>query len=262
MEYKYNIGDEVEVINSGDGVAREHIGKKVKIVQQGKYSGCPGYKVSPAIGNSLTGNYDGMIGENTFKLVEKKDPEFKEGDWVRAKGNIFSDFKIGKIVEIHSSYYKVDFINHPEINVDRKDWPTMRKALSHEIPAYKTPTKETSIEELMEEAKRRFPPGTVFRAPDNGRVYTCMGGYKEGSTVNGIKILCDCIERVGIMQYLYLRGEWAQISSKEYIEIPNIHPVKWEMPTILSAYQENKGVERLPKEVQFRKQEKRRRELL
>ena len=300
MEYKFNIGDRVRVIGGGSGVSIQHRGMEVEIVEKGVYSSCGnGYRVNPPIGNSLTGNYGGMIGESMFELV-KKEEDFKIGDWVRAKGNMFPNFKIGKIVEIHSFYYKVDFIGEGRINVDRPDWPTMRRVSPPEIPKEEPVEQKTSIEELkeeanrrypigskyigvrdnraceskhlahsnvtgiyvgydyvyfhhnkkwaevetkpeprveslLEEAKRRFPVGTKFKSPYDGKICTCAGGYKEAYGIMGI--LCTYKECPVVLQYLNLRGEWAEVVSSEYVE-------------------------RLPKEVQFIKKKKGRRKLL
>lgn len=69
MNYKFNIGDTVKVVKSGQGVAGEHIGKTVTIIEQGTYRKEPGYKVDPPIGNSKTGVYNYMIGESSFEAV-------------------------------------------------------------------------------------------------------------------------------------------------------------------------------------------------
>lgn len=69
--YKFAIGDLVEVVKSGSGCFPKEIGKNVTIINIGEYSGDPGYCVSPAIGNSEDGEFGGMIGEDSFKLVKK-----------------------------------------------------------------------------------------------------------------------------------------------------------------------------------------------
>jgi MoxR-like ATPase len=75
--FKFNIGDRVKVIQHGLGVSPEDVGKEVEIIETGYYSGKPGYKVTPAIGNSQqysSGHYygyDGFIEERTFELVQQ-----------------------------------------------------------------------------------------------------------------------------------------------------------------------------------------------
>jgi MoxR-like ATPase len=73
--YKFSIGEKVKVVQSGFGCAPEEIDTEVTIVQQGDYSGSPGYIVDPPIGNSMPHStafsfYNGFIGEGTFELVE------------------------------------------------------------------------------------------------------------------------------------------------------------------------------------------------
>lgn len=71
---KYNIGDRVEVILGGHGCnPSTEMGLVVTIVETlvNGYGGGRehGYKVSPPIGNMLSGSYNGWIGEQSFKLV-------------------------------------------------------------------------------------------------------------------------------------------------------------------------------------------------
>ena len=81
VNHKFKVGDRVKVVEAGSGVSPEDIGLAVEIIETGYYSGKPGYKVEPPIGNSLkfaSGayyGYDGFIEERTFELVET----FQEG---------------------------------------------------------------------------------------------------------------------------------------------------------------------------------------
>ena len=70
MNHKFKVGDTVEVKHSGWGCAPNEIGTVVTITHIGDYDGDPGYKVTPEIGNTKTGGFDGFIGEESFKLVE------------------------------------------------------------------------------------------------------------------------------------------------------------------------------------------------
>ena len=72
MNYKFKVGDMVEVIKTGKGCGDKLIGCKVRIVSIGSYIGGPGYTVYPKIGNSGNGSYNYMIGEKTFKLIKLK----------------------------------------------------------------------------------------------------------------------------------------------------------------------------------------------
>lgn len=67
MKPKFEIGMRVKVIRSGSGCAPEEEGKIVRIIEIGEYNYEVGYKVSPAIGNTETGAYNGFIGEDSFE---------------------------------------------------------------------------------------------------------------------------------------------------------------------------------------------------
>ena len=69
MEHKFKIGDTLEIIKSGYGLGAEHIGKTCKVTSLGVYGYKPGYSIYPFLGNCETGYLNGMIGENSFKLV-------------------------------------------------------------------------------------------------------------------------------------------------------------------------------------------------
>jgi len=78
INYKFNVGDVVEVVLTGSGCGDGELGKEVTIIERGKYgsAGHPGYRVSPAIGNCIPGCtgyelFEGMIGEISFDLVEQ-----------------------------------------------------------------------------------------------------------------------------------------------------------------------------------------------
>ena len=71
--YKFQIGDLVEVVRAGFGCSPLEVNKVVTIIELGDYAGDPGYKVSPAIGNTKAGTFDGMIGEVSFQLVKSID---------------------------------------------------------------------------------------------------------------------------------------------------------------------------------------------
>jgi len=73
MDYKFNIGDKVIVIRVGYGVGPNNMDDVVEIVERGEYWGTHlGYKVSPPIGNTLSGWYNGFIGEESFEFVLTK----------------------------------------------------------------------------------------------------------------------------------------------------------------------------------------------
>ena len=74
FNYKFKVGDRVKVVKSGSGVHTVEVGSVVEIVELGKYSSRPGYVVNPPIGNSLSGHFESMIGENSFILVDASTP--------------------------------------------------------------------------------------------------------------------------------------------------------------------------------------------
>ena len=66
----FNIGDTVEIIDSGIGCGHEAYGHKGVITKIGEYCpGMPGYFIEPTIGNCKSGSYNGLIGEDSFKLI-------------------------------------------------------------------------------------------------------------------------------------------------------------------------------------------------
>jgi hypothetical protein len=80
--YKFDIGDQVKVIKCGCGIRYEDKGVIVTIVKQGNYPypNHLGYVVDPPIGNSrdyLGAPYFGFIGEESFELVEKGEPQYE-----------------------------------------------------------------------------------------------------------------------------------------------------------------------------------------
>ena len=66
-DYKFKVGDKVEIIQSVYGCTTECIGEVVTILELGDYYGIPGYKTTPTKGLS---EYEGAIGEESFRLYE------------------------------------------------------------------------------------------------------------------------------------------------------------------------------------------------
>lgn len=84
MEYKFNIGDKVELVKDGSGhgtaEVRKFKGTWLTITERGVYTGNisgtkPGYKTFPATGNTLTGRYNGFNGEASYELMIAAAPE-------------------------------------------------------------------------------------------------------------------------------------------------------------------------------------------
>lgn len=102
--HKYNIGDVVEVVESGNGCSPTDIGQMVTITARGNYSSEPGYQVNPPIGNSLSRDYGGYIGERSFKLltsIEQVKKNIKPLNMSKAKS--ISKRKAGETRSIETS---------------------------------------------------------------------------------------------------------------------------------------------------------------
>jgi len=71
-KHRFRIGQKVKVIKNGHGCAYNEVGRIVTITKLGAYNlhgGEKGYRVDPAIGNTLNHQYDGFIGETSFKPI-------------------------------------------------------------------------------------------------------------------------------------------------------------------------------------------------
>lgn len=77
---QFQIGDIVEVTNSGSGTYRSDIGKQSKIVRVGTYGSQPGYVLDPPHDtnsnprSSAYEHYKGMVGESCLKQVKNCPP--------------------------------------------------------------------------------------------------------------------------------------------------------------------------------------------
>jgi hypothetical protein len=107
--------------------------------------------------------------------------------------------------------------------------------------------KEFSKEELLEEAKRRYPVGTYFKSPDDGYKIREVKPYTIGSNITWfwseeIKgtvirslsgLFCRCVENTPACSnpHVYKDGIWAEIVSKpesvEKMEEPKFIVGKW-----------------------------------
>jgi len=94
-----------------------------------------------------------------------------------------------------------------------------RKALSHEIPNTTQEVKEMSKEELLEEAKRRYPIGTKFKSAYSG----------DERKIKNISFIFDGygkdIYETNTGNYVYYNGKWSEI-----IELPKSNDSKLELP--------------------------------
>lgn len=114
----FHVGDLIKVIHPGAGTGASDLGKVVTVVDYNPtgYGRDPGVRVSPPIGNTLSGSYNGYIGINTFELVSKYDEKsagqsykFKLGDKVKVTnyGSGLSSSDVGTEVKIvgYGSYF-------------------------------------------------------------------------------------------------------------------------------------------------------------
>ena len=62
-------------------------------------------------------------------------------------------------------------------------------------------------EQLLEEAKRRYPVGTKFRSPCSSREFEVVG-FHVVSTINA---WCEVKGRGQNQAYLYFSGQWAEL---------------------------------------------------
>jgi hypothetical protein len=68
-------------------------------------------------------------------------------------------------------------------------------------------------EELLIEAKRRYPIGTIFRSPEDNCTYntTDQGFYTHNSILQGLVALAK--QECGNGEYIYYNDRWAEIIS-------------------------------------------------
>lgn len=154
------------------------------------------------------------------------------GDWIVVTKNDNSyntnqkEF-IGQICEYYSlsSYWinnhnvKGDYEKYEKICCD--NYP-FRKAEPHEIPNNTTQEviTEMSKEELLEEAKRRYPVGTNFKSPYSGNEIKIVGiNFKFNTNEKDIY-------EVNTNGFVYYEGKWAEIVSLPKDYVTGIDPIK------------------------------------
>lgn len=129
--HKFKVGDKVTVKQSGSGCGGEEIGKAVTITELGVYSGKPGYRTEPKVGNGITGSYDGICGEASFKLyerpidkpavIDKPTVKFNVGDRVEILKGPRRDHSIGDvgvIKKFDTGFYRV-FVEGKDGNIHK-----------------------------------------------------------------------------------------------------------------------------------------------
>lgn len=241
---KFKVGDKVKVVNSGSGVGGEEMGKVVTISEVGTYCHEPGYKVEPAIGNSKSGFYDGFIGECSFELVESSTEltSLPEKWYIKLTpdnhpivypfydkqtgSECYDYYKIGYMTSHNFSgevitgsgnsrktSYHQDKIpdGYTEITFDQfKKWVLKESETSV--------TKQTN--NLLEEAKRRYPVGTKFRVVHEPNVICTVENHETYPYLTDTLINLYIIEKYDSPgATVYKDGKWAKI-----IEMPNSVP--------------------------------------
>jgi hypothetical protein len=83
---EFKVGDKVRVVVSGSGCDLNDRDSLVVITEVGKYNDGPGYRVSPPVGNTKSGSFNGYIGERSFELVPPiyPNPPHKHAEVIKA----------------------------------------------------------------------------------------------------------------------------------------------------------------------------------
>jgi len=131
--------------------------------------------------------------------------------WEFIMGNTSTTFTIGKIYKLNENKNIEDFSAFTNDKGDSDGWN--RRNRSHFKPSTKEAYEEQIRNELLEEAKKRYPKGTRFK---DCNAY-CTS--KKVDIVNTLKIN-PLIDKIGIYsdpyniygaKYVYFDGEWAEI---------------------------------------------------
>ena len=205
--HKFKVGDRVKVVVTGRGVGSHDRNTICTISELGKYTGGPGYRVKdPAIGNSLDGMYDYMIGEETFELVASMEDILAEAKTKFQEGDLFKSVNEG-IQGTHKLTLPLR-IKESRI-VDASGAAVYREGIWATVDKSITPTAET-----LEEAKRRYPKGTKYMSANPGSAGKWV--------VEGSLIIADK-ERITDNNggSVYWRGQWATI-----VSLPEVKEVK------------------------------------
>lgn len=188
--YLFNIGDLVEVIKRGSGCSE--MGTRVTITEMGDYVGDPGYKVDPPIGNTLSGNYNGFIGESSFRLVrqfeQKTETKLEEA---RRRYPIGTKFYPAHMEICKSDPEYCIIVNDTFGIQSNKIWAHTSTGSAYTDPSNSSHgncdynrnvfyegkwaeiIEEATLEDpLITKAKRDYPPGTTYYSVYYGCKYT------------------------------------------------------------------------------------------
>lgn len=148
-------------------------------------------------------------------LTKSNDDEttFKVGDWVvltKSDKNWVPSMNtdVGRVVQI-SGFCKSIISKKYSIDFEGRTWEWtytdghFRKAELHEIPIIPKDSTERDVDLLIEEAKVRYPKGTVFVSPYSGVRYTSDGTFYGG--LIGLKTNGS---------YVYYYSRWAEVVPK------------------------------------------------
>jgi transcription antitermination factor NusG len=122
--YEFQVGDNVKVVEMGYGCASTDIDKIVQITEQGRCFDNPGYKVSPPIGNSKSGEHGGFIGEKSFEKFDfdrntKPLSVSVTNPWAVTSGLLSTDGRVigivGRKIEAKPTNNKIKKVNFTRI---------------------------------------------------------------------------------------------------------------------------------------------------
>ena len=147
--YKFNVGDKVKVVGSGNGFNPAAIGARAIITKLVKYKSGPGYMITwPELhGADLDKHcFNGLAdahGEESFELYEEEifhkgehlPGDFQVGDFIVSLIDVKGHRNKGGVYVAHSFTYDQTGVYYNGYNGDRKSF---RRAYPHEIPRHLT----------------------------------------------------------------------------------------------------------------------------
>lgn len=141
--YKFNVGDKVKVVGSGNGFNPAAIGARAIITKLVKYKNGPGYIITwPELHGADLDKYwfngpDEAHGEESFELYkdEHLPGDFQVGDFIVSLINVTGHRSIGEVFVAHSFTQGETQVYYDGYHGDRKSF---RRAYPHEIPRHLT----------------------------------------------------------------------------------------------------------------------------
>lgn len=147
--YKFNVGDKVKVVESGNGFNPAAIGAIAIITKLVKYKNGPGYIITwPELHGADLERYwfngpDEAHGEESFELYEEEifhkgehlPGDFQVGDFIVSLIDVKGHRNKGEVYVAHSFTFDRTGVYYDGYNGDRKSF---RRAYPHEIPRHLT----------------------------------------------------------------------------------------------------------------------------